>query len=271
MFIDVHLNWAGMFTCEPDWAWNTETTPLTDYDLWAVYEGRGTMHTPEGSLRLRPGDCLVLRPRGSHSCRTTGDAPLIVHVAHFDFVTREGTLTAPPAERVPPLHRPLLDLTLFRGLTTRIARSHMAGRSREADTWLRAALLELERQDRDRAADGVGETARRVERICAQIMERPERPWRVGELAASCSLSPDHFTRVFKAARDVPPREFILRSRLAAARQLLLSSSYGIGRIAELAGFTDIYHFSRVFKLRTGVSPSKFRAQGSERAWNTWR
>lgn len=245
----VHLNWGGIFPCEPDWRWDTAITPLPDFDLWAVFAGRGALQAPEGPLGLAPGDCLLLRPRTRYVARTEAEDPLLVHVVHFGFAGG-----APDV--LPALRRPLLDVTFFRGLTTRAIHAHLAGRADEADDWLRAALREIAHLDLQPDADA---RTRRIEQVCAEIAAAPRRRWVVGELAAACHLSTDHFTKVFKAVRGVTPREFILRHRIDAARRLLLSSSHSVGRIAELTGFTDISHFSRQFKARTGRSPTRFR------------
>jgi transcriptional regulator GlxA family with amidase domain len=43
----------------------------------------------------------------------------------------------------------------------------------------------------------------------------------------------------------------------------LLQNSYApIGEIALKVGFFDIAHFSKTFKLKTGLSPSAFRIKG---------
>jgi AraC-like DNA-binding protein len=257
----VHVNWGGFFLCEPDWSWDTATTPLPDCDLWGVYAGRGELDTPAGRQPLARGDCVLLRPRERYRCRTEPDDPLLVHVIHFDWVDRrERPLAELPAD-APPLHRALLDVVFFEALTTRVIQAHLDGRHRDADRWLAVALLELARQDETRASGATpwDEHAQAIARVCADIAAAPGRLWVVTELAAACALSPDHFTRLFKAARGVTPREFIQRQRIDAARRLLLASSHSIGRIAELLGFSDIYHFSRVFKQRTGRSPTRFR------------
>ncbi len=156
-----------------------------------------------------------------------------------------------------------------------MVRSYLEDRPREADEWLCACLGELGRLDRAQAVAqaGIDERVRRIERICSDVVEVPGRRWSVRELAASCSLSPDHFTRLFKEVRGITPRELIMRARIDAARLLLLSSSHSITRIAELTGFADIYGFSRQFKARTGRSPSRFRRRGagSPRAPHTRR
>lgn len=56
--------------------------------------------------------------------------------------------------------------------------------------------------------------------------------------------------------------EFVLQRRLDAARALLgdvAYREYSIGTIAYQCGFSSAAHFSRVFKKRFSVSPSKYR------------
>jgi AraC-like DNA-binding protein len=60
----------------------------------------------------------------------------------------------------------------------------------------------------------------------------------------------------------VSPRTFITRTRIDAARRLLLTSSYSIGRIADLLGYDSPFQFSRQFKARVGIAPKHFRNQG---------
>jgi AraC-like DNA-binding protein len=254
----VRLNWCGIFPCEPDWSWDTATTPLRDFDLWAVFKGRGTLQGPGGRIELGTGDCLVLRPRERYICRHRHDDPLLVHVIHFDYLDARGRPSA-PAE-IPPLHRPLTDVTFFRELTTRVVSNHRSGAGAEAEGWLRACLAEVARQDAmQRSTD---ERVQEIERLCTRIAEAPNEVWSVEEMARSFHLSPDHFTRVFKAGKGVSPREFIIRARIDSARRLLLSSSHSITRIAALTGFGDVYHFSSQFRRRTGRSPTQFRKLG---------
>lgn len=258
----IRLNWSGIFPCAPDWSWDTAITPLRDFDLWAVFEGQGSLESPVGRIELGPGDCLVLRPRQRYVCRHDSDDPLLVHVIHYDYVDERGAVVT-PAEP-PPLHRPLMDVSFFRELTTRVAAGHRAGDHGGAEDWLRVCLTEVARQDALR--HGSDERMREIERLCTRIAEAPADSWRVEAMAAAFHLSPDHFTRLFKALKGVPPRELILQARIDAARRLLLSSSHSVTRIAALTGFGNIYHFSRQFKQRTGRSPTHFRKLGPEGA-----
>ena len=41
----------------------------------------------------------------------------------------------------------------------------------------------------------------------------------------------------------------------------MLHAGASIGETAERLGYSDVYHFSRRFKVRFGVSPGRFRSR----------
>ena len=53
--------------------------------------------------------------------------------------------------------------------------------------------------------------------------------------------------------------EILNTIRINEAKKLLENPSYRIGDITEMVGFTDIAHFSRVFKKIEGKSPNEYR------------
>ncbi len=78
-------------------------------------------------------------------------------------------------------------------------------------------------------------------------------------LAARCSLSENHFIRVFRHAIGLTPARYGLERRLAVAAGELVGSTRPIEVIAAATGFTDRFHFSRAFKLRFGTAPAAYR------------
>ena len=83
----------------------------------------------------------------------------------------------------------------------------------------------------------------------------------VKEMAEAANISPEHFSRKFKAAFNISPKRYILQKRISLAKQKLLIANANIEQIAEQCGFCDIYYFSRVFKQELGLTPSAFRKQ----------
>jgi AraC family transcriptional regulator len=77
--------------------------------------------------------------------------------------------------------------------------------------------------------------------------------------AKQAGLSPFHFLRLFAKVIGVTPHQYLLRSRLRHAAQLLAGDDRSITDIAFDVGFADISNFVRTFHRAAGVSPRGFR------------
>ena len=53
--------------------------------------------------------------------------------------------------------------------------------------------------------------------------------------------------------------DYALDRRIDEAKRLLLEGTMPLQQIAEYVGFTDYNYFSRVFKKRSGYSPTDYR------------
>ncbi|PQP82355.1 hypothetical protein C0Q44_12930 [Paenibacillus sp. PCH8] len=80
---------------------------------------------------------------------------------------------------------------------------------------------------------------------------------RVDQLARMAGLSVNHFIRTFKRQLNMTPIEYVLKQRMAKAKQLLFSSDK-IKEIAEQVGYKDEHYFSRVFKKNEGIAPTLY-------------
>ncbi len=81
------------------------------------------------------------------------------------------------------------------------------------------------------------------------------------ELAASCSISPRHLARGFKAATGTTIHSYIRRVRLERAKALLASYGISLKEISDEVGFANASHFAAEFRQRIGCSPSEYRAR----------
>ncbi|SDT98886.1 AraC-type DNA-binding protein [Verrucomicrobium sp. GAS474] len=90
-------------------------------------------------------------------------------------------------------------------------------------------------------------------------------PLTVAGLARTVSLSPSRFLAAFKEAMGLSPMAYVQQARLALARQRLLADAPSIAAVAEETGFVNQFHFSRVFKTRFGITPSRYRTTHRQR------
>ncbi len=72
-------------------------------------------------------------------------------------------------------------------------------------------------------------------------------------------MSVSWFARVFKRHTGTSPQQYLINVRINKAKELLVSSTYNISKIAEIVGYYNPLYFSRVFKKHTGCSPSEYR------------
>ncbi|RFC43903.1 MAG: hypothetical protein DVB28_001298 [Verrucomicrobia bacterium] len=79
-------------------------------------------------------------------------------------------------------------------------------------------------------------------------------------VAESCGLTLRNLQRRFHAAFGVSPQEFLIKTRVLAAMQLLSETRLTAAEIAAKTGFVDASSFAEQFKRRTGSSPTEYRA-----------
>lgn len=77
-------------------------------------------------------------------------------------------------------------------------------------------------------------------------------------LAEQCNLSEVYFRRLFIKSFGVTPKQYVIDARINKAKQMLTDGLLKIEAVAEACGFSSPYHFCRLFRQKTGVTPSAF-------------
>ena len=85
------------------------------------------------------------------------------------------------------------------------------------------------------------------------------RPVLQEELTRLAGLSASRFHAVFHAATGLSPQQYLMNLRLRAAQEQLISTRLPVNEVAQAVGFRDAFHFSRMFKRASGVSPRAYR------------
>jgi AraC-like DNA-binding protein len=78
-------------------------------------------------------------------------------------------------------------------------------------------------------------------------------------LARAVGVSPGNLTRAFLHDTKRSPRSFRCEVRVEVAKQILVHEDYKLDLVAEMTGFVDGSHLSRVFRVHTGRSPGQYR------------
>lgn len=98
-----------------------------------------------------------------------------------------------------------------------------------------------------------------VRDVILYINEHFAKPLTLEMLSEKACLSPFYFTRVFTKETGMTPYQYLLSTRISAAKFLLKSTSVSIKEIACRCGFTSSSGFCTAFKKWENLTPKEYR------------
>ncbi|HEY0012298.1 MAG TPA: helix-turn-helix domain-containing protein [Allosphingosinicella sp.] len=259
------------------------------------YVLQGTMHmTIPGfdPIVCSPG-CIALIPPGLQPSISAdaGPADEVIGAEHCS-VTRDGMLVFDAADGRPgdlryvagiilasfsgsfglldklsrPIAEDLSDSEIVRGayaiMLEEIARPSLGTRALTSALMKTCLVMVIRRFfERSGAEEGIiGALAdRRLSSAVSAVLNRPADAHSVASLAEAAGMGRSTFARQFGEAFGMTPMEFVAKTRLYHAANMLRTSKLPIKVIAGSIGFSSRSHFSRAFRDAYGKDPSAFR------------
>lgn len=87
----------------------------------------------------------------------------------------------------------------------------------------------------------------------------PGKNWDAQKTCRDFHLSYGHFRATYKDIFGISFHQDLIKSRIAMAKYLLLSTTIGIPAISFKCGYTDEKYFMRQFRQLTGITPNSYR------------
>jgi AraC family transcriptional regulator len=107
---------------------------------------------------------------------------------------------------------------------------------------------------------GNGLPRARLNRVLEYIEANLDREIALAALAQTAGMSTHYFSELFKQSVHLSPHQYVLRRRVARARNLLNDSRVTVLEAAVRSGFSDQSHFTKIFRRIVGVTPTGYRA-----------
>ncbi len=123
------------------------------------------------------------------------------------------------------------------------------------DSQLSYSLMRLAKPHKDEL---VSHTQRWLEQHYAE-------PFTVEELAERFSVSKRTLIRRFNAALDMPPNTYVQSIRIEAAQKLLEETGRTVDVVMTDVGYEDASSFRRLFRKKTGLTPTEYRRRFARR------
>lgn len=237
---DINPRVCGMETCAPGHAYGPAIREY--WLLHYVVRGCGIFRHGAETCCLRPGEIFVIRPGDVTYYEADAQTPWEYIWVGFDCGESFASLLQKPVLQVPGA------LELFMGI--------LGCGGQPSQEWLIfgklyalfAKLAAMNDNSKAPIEDSVSQAINYMESNYA-------RPLQIGQIAAELGLSRGCFCRIFKARTGFSPREYLISYRLSKAAEFL--TEYGLPQkeAAQLAGYPDVYSFSRMFRRKYGVPP----------------
>ena len=98
-----------------------------------------------------------------------------------------------------------------------------------------------------------------IEKAAHYFKENYNTPISIAQYAQEHMMSVNWFIHSFKSVMKVPPMQYVVSLRMAAAKGYLDSTNKTVSEIASAVGYDNALYFSRIFRKYTGVSPTEYR------------
>ena len=112
----------------------------------------------------------------------------------------------------------------------------------------------------DRYRRDAQQNSSQIERIVSYIEQNICLDIHVSDLVDYFYISTSTLYRLFINEYGMSPKEFILHKKIEVSKQMIAEGDSNFQTIATVLNFYDAHHFCRVFKRRTGMNPTEYRA-----------
>ncbi len=90
------------------------------------------------------------------------------------------------------------------------------------------------------------------------LHENYTRHFSTAKIADRCHISPSELRLLFARATGTTMTAYRDDLRMQQAKELLCFSDFTMKEIADMLGYCDVYHFSKVFRRLCGTSPGAY-------------
>ncbi len=251
-----YLRCTGRYQCDETYA--VQRQSYDSFLILHVLRGHGYCYLDGRRAELTEGSFLLLDCYRPHRYGTESGWEILW--IHFDGVlAREYYRTIVAGKRQMML--PPNPYNAMRGLERIYRMYHHEKRAVEPLISKNIVSVLTEFLTFDAAQDNRPEHAASIEELLSYITENIDRQLTLEGLAQRVSLSPFYFSRVFKKETGYTLRDYLIHTRVNAAKFYLKTTSLSLKEISYRCGYGSDSTFCTTFKRATGMTPLGYRNQ----------
>jgi AraC-like DNA-binding protein len=119
-------------------------------------------------------------------------------------------------------------------------------------------LMELKKRDEKQLYALNNQDIQTLYKVKSQMLEHLETVPVINELAVSANMSPSKLKRIFRQIFGNSIFSYYQECRMKEAARLLKEEKLSVSDVGYQLGFTNLSHFSKVFKEHIGMNPKQY-------------
>lgn len=260
-----------------DTSWSMELNRHENYEMVYIKKGMVVFEIAGQPVQIGPNDIIIIKPGQPHKFSVKSEAVCEFIVLNFKFQNQiEGDFSQVPLsdflnfvsgkESGPFISLKVSQKNEIIVLLNRILRERQSDeignelleRFMVMELFIyisRALKMEWENSIKNRSP----KVKELIHVAVNYIGNNFERDISLADIAKFVFLSPSYFTRAFKEEMQISPINYLLKVRVARAKELLVETQMKISDIALSVGFANQQRFNEIFKKYAGVTPLQYR------------
>lgn len=245
-------------TDELRWHGRTHCHGGAQYEIHYFLGGDGTFENGETRYDIKAGMLFISSPTTIHTIKATADDPVTYYAILIRIGPEEQLLHHMLEEK--ERHVPYRIGTNYRFFFEEIREkglSSVLDRRQSACHQLFSLLFQLDTvflQNGTRDSD-----SHHLERALRMMQKNVMGTLTLSDLSKDLKLTNSYFIRLFEKRMHQTPMKYYMKLKIEAASALLSNTDLSVKEVAARLGFASEFHFSRQFKLKTGLAPSSYR------------
>jgi len=232
---------------------------LPEFQIVYISAGEGVFTSGDQTYNVNPGSVLLILPGLKHLYHPlleTGWHEYWVGFkgAYFSGFLKEGHFSPDQVFFQIGLHDSIL--SLFNLIIDEVQAQRPLYQIKAC-----AAILSLiaEVLTRDRRKEQLNSYQKTVEKAKYLMESNVLSAIDLSSISDQLGISTSRLNEIFKTYTSMTPYQYYIQIKIYKAESLLEQQDLSVKEVAHKMGFEDQYYFSRLFKNKTGVSPSEWK------------
>lgn len=233
---------------------------LNEYQIIYVTKGQGVFQSQGKRYRVVPGSVFMVFPGVKHYYKPVYEIGWVEHWVgfkgkYFDQLVEKGIISPSHPFYEIGLQNNILDIFSFIIEEVKGQKPLYQAKTSARILTLVSDIISLERRKSQ-----PNQSEKLVEQAKFLMEENIYDDIDLNSIAERLGVSTSRLNEVFKTYTSLTPYQYYIHIKMHMAKILLEEGDLSVKEVAFKLGFQDQYHFSRLFKSKTGLAPSQWKA-----------